>query len=133
VFPGSYLASVTFPASGAIALSAAARRFIATDKDVRELKILLPTQKTVPGRVVVQGEGAVPLVPLTFTPVTSSGLIISNVTITPHDGTFVLRMPEGEQAVDSLPLAGYKILSLAYGKTVSRNRPTPNTTGRFVS
>ena len=125
MFPGAHVAQVTFPASGTIALSAAIRSFIVPDKDVRELKIFMPAQKTVLGRIVVQGDGAVPNVPLTFTPVTSSGLIVpSNVTITPQgDGTFVLRMPEGEQTVVSPPLAGYEVLSLAYGTTTSRTGP----------
>ena len=42
----------------------------------------------------------------------------SNVTITPQgDGAFVLRMPEGVQTVVSPLLAGYEVLSLAYGIT----------------
>jgi hypothetical protein len=92
------------------------------DKDLRELQIFMPAQKTVPGRVVVQRGSEVPRVPLTFTRVTPSQLMLSSdLTIAPQpDGTFVLRMPEGEQTVVSLPLAGYEVLSLAYGSATSR-------------
>ena len=97
--------------------------------DVTDFDIVVPRQKEVSGRIILEGRGPMPQLSFPLMSLTSPGsnyAPTSVVAINPQaDGTFRLTLPEGERQVgrpNGLP-PGYTLKSLFYGSTDLSSAP----------
>jgi hypothetical protein len=119
VFPGNYTAEL----SGVVLRITVPTLNVPVKKeDVTGLELVVPRQKEILGRVVLEGRGSMPwfgfsLYPL-VSPPNSDGRLIVNVNVNPSsDGTFRLTLPEGERRAGGLSglAPGYFVKAITYG------------------
>lgn len=120
VFPGNYTARIT--PGGAPGLTV-----VVSDADIKDLRFVVAGQRTLSGRIVVEGGGPIPRVGLLVMTPTPDGRGSSGTILTLNaqaNGTFRLILPEGERQVSipQLPL-GYALKSLSYGDADLRRTP----------
>ena len=121
VFPGNYSAQVTVPG---LVTANQAMNFVVSDRAVTDLQLVVPTQHAVSARIVVEGGGPIPRLPLMVTQFESAdgrGPSTAVVLNPQPDGTVRIALPEGRRlAVNQVP-AGYSLKSLMYGDTDLRH------------
>ena len=117
VFPGNYTARVT---GGGISNSRSAP-VVVGGADVKGVEIVVPGQKEITGRIVVEGGATIPRIGLrVMTPDDGRGGAWGSIlTLNPQaEGTFRITLPEGEHRLDVPQLPpGYTLQSLKYGAT----------------
>ena len=118
VYSGNYQARINGFASNA---GAPAVEVNVGNSDVRNVELIVPRQKEISGRLVLEGRGALPRLNIPI--VSATGAMTGRstlVSINPKpDGTFRIAVPEGEHQVgrpSNLP-AGYSLKSVHYGST----------------
>jgi hypothetical protein len=94
--------------------------------DITNLEFVVPRQKEIPGRIILEGRGPMPQFNIQLIPLPSSSgvynpgpVTILNVTPSSSDGVFKLTLSEGERHVGrptGLP-PGYALKSVIYGST----------------
>jgi hypothetical protein len=131
VSPGNYQARIAgVPAGNAPGVSV-----VVGSSNVNDVQIVVPVQRTLSGKIEVNGGGVPPRVGLeVMTADTRGGTFGSVVTLNPQpDGTFRVPLAEGEHRLRIVQLPpGYEISSLRYGSldllkapiNVSRNDTT---------
>jgi hypothetical protein len=86
------------------------------DKDISDIKVAVPRTKTVYGRLVVEGEGPMPIINYTFG-LDADGPAPIAVSVTPEcNGSFAVRLPEGDHRVSGSLPAGF-LRAFTYGST----------------
>ena len=98
--------------------------------DVTGLEFVIPSQKEISGRIILEGRGAMPRLTLPLTRISTSnsfqGPQTAYISINPQpDGTFKVTVPEGERQVgrpNPIP-AGYTLKSVQYGSSDVANSP----------
>jgi hypothetical protein len=120
VLPGRYTAR-TLPeipgGAGAIV--------VVDDKDIAAVELLRPIQRTIRGRVEVEGSPFPPSVlPLLLNSNTQASLIF-NVNVNTFDGTFSVVLPEGEYRIAQTGPSQerYQIVSMRYGTIDLEKQP----------
>jgi hypothetical protein len=119
IFPGNYVAAVRVPGgvTGGLPVS-----ILVGDSAVKNISLVVPRDRTVTARVVVEGGGPLFRVPLSLGTSGIGGTVISLVP--QSDGTSRISLPEGERSISALQLPpGYALKSLSYGSTDLRQAP----------
>ena len=131
VYSGTYQARLTGPAAN-VPIPAVEVNVASTD--VTNVEIVVPRQKEISGRIILEGRGIMPqiTVPLSATCPPSQGMTAPGYASTTFfninpqpDGTFKLTLPEGERQVgrpNGLP-SGYVLKSIFYGSTDLASAP----------
>jgi hypothetical protein len=92
-----------------------------SNSDVTNVEIVVPRQKQVSGRLILEGRGVLPRfnIPLTFTGGSNAGQT-TTINVSPRpDGGFTVTLPVGEHQLgrpSNMP-AGYSLKSVQYGST----------------
>src|SRR5262249_50645299 len=104
VRPGNYNVTVSTPVPF--------QSIVVSNSDVSGIEFTVPPMRTVTGRVVMDGVGAVPQ-RLLFSVIYTNGTVTMNATVQP-DGTFNVLLPEGEHRI-ALNAVGYYVRSMSHG------------------
>lgn len=113
LFPGKYRLVISGPG-----LVSPIETTVWVDDSNATINLAAPGQKQIRGRVVVDGQGPLPRLIFSQSPISSGATRISNLTIFPlPDGTFTLTLPEGETRVGPATRIppGYTLKSFTYG------------------
>jgi hypothetical protein len=124
VFPGTYIARLTAPA--AAGFNQLPKTIPVTNADLKDVVLVVPGQRIVTGRVVVEGGPAITRIGLRITASSSDGrnsAMTAQVNLAP-DGAFRVTLPAVPEqlGVTGLP-EGYSLKSLLYGDTDLQRKP----------
>jgi hypothetical protein len=128
VYSGNYTAHLSVPVANLGQLSVDVK---VMNSDVTGVDFVIPRVKEISGRIVLEGQGAMPQlnIPLTGNSAQAAGFSpgpVQVININPQsDGTFKVTLPEGERQV-TLPTelpSGYAIKAFTYGSTDLMRNP----------
>jgi hypothetical protein len=119
IFPGNYIAAARVPG---LATGGTPVPIVVRDAAVKDVVLVVPRERPVTARIVVEGGGPLFRVPLSLGTPGAGGNVIS---VAPQsDGTSRISLPEGERSIGALQLPpGYALKSLSYGSTDLRQAP----------
>jgi hypothetical protein len=125
VFPETYLPVVTAP--GLVDLRDHRLPVVVTDSDIKDLVLVVPEQRTLSGRIIIEDGAPVPPLELMVTSQDADGRGAAGISLQINaqtDGEFHITLPDGQRKFDVAKIpAGYSLKSLTYGNTDLRRNP----------
>src|SRR6185436_4842561 len=116
---GSYRASVT----GIDSLKGFITSFVIPNTGVDNLTIRVPVRKNIRGRIVVDGEGPIPIAKLTLRNTTTDSTETNVDVESDTDGTFHVALLEGSTLGNVALPSGYDLIAANYGAANLSHQP----------
>jgi hypothetical protein len=123
VSPGSYSLRVSGPR---LPPGMPARIIEVASKDLRDITYVVPGQKEVTGKVVIEGGGPLPRLLLRVSSADNGPQAVDNAVVpinAQSDGTFRITLAEGQRKADIQVPAGFTLQSFTYGESDLRTSP----------
>jgi hypothetical protein len=125
VFPERYLPVVTAPEL--VHLNDHRLPVVVSDSDIKDLVLVVPKQRALSGRIIIEDGAAAPHLGLTVTSQDADGRGSSSITLpidSQANGEFHITLPDGQRKLDIADIpAGYSLKSFTYGNTDLRRTP----------